>query len=123
MVTVIPPAETGTAMPLLAKQAVIAVALPQLKVGAPLRHRRPSCRSLVVRYMTWISRKMDHHCYKYEGHNFVGAAQSVGCAAPTKLLRNNICQQVLAQMKTCQHIKAHHGCQNIVGKSCSHGAS
>src|SRR5258708_1243260 len=100
MVTVIPTAKRGTAMPSSAKQAMVAMALLQLRVRALIRHHHPSCRSLAMRYMTWISQKMDHHFYKYEGNNLVGAAQSAGCAAPTRLLRNILCQQVLVQMKT-----------------------
>src|ERR1700694_1875104 len=123
MVMVIPTAKTGTAMPSSVKQAMVAMALPQLKVRALIRHHHPSCRSLAVRYMTWISQKMDHHYYKYEGNNSVGAAQSVGCAAPTELLRSILCQQALAQMKMCRHTRARHDCQDVVGKPCLHGAS
>src|SRR5258708_33590058 len=123
MATVIPTAKTRMAMPSSVKQATQVMALRQLKVRALTRHHRPFCRSLAVRYMTWISQKMDRHYYKkYEGNNSVGAAQSVGCAAPTELLRNNICQQVLAQIRACQHSGVRHDCQNIAGKPCSHGA-
>src|ERR1700737_1675323 len=123
MVTVIPTAKTGTAIPSSGKQAMGGWSLFHLKVRPLIRHHHPSCRSLAVRYMTWISQKMDHHYYKYEGNNSVGAAQSVGCAAPTELLRNILCQQALAQMKMCRHTRARHDCRNIAGKPCLHGAS
>src|SRR5258708_13991336 len=110
-------------MPSLVKQAMVAMALLQLKVRALIRHHHPSCHSLAVRYMTWIIQKMDHHSYKYEGNNSVGAAQSAGCAAPTRLLRNILCQQELPQMKPCLRTRARHDCRNIASKPCSHAAS